>query len=188
MRFGKVFLMTAVGLVAFVAVTGSAEQGGKAPSSSPVVTSSQGCLVDPAVVEDIRSSRVDIEKLKRELDQKQAELAVREQALNEELKRIEEVRDQILGYQKNQERQVQERVAKLVETFENMSPKAASALLETLDEKLAVEAIAQISTQKLAKIMNVMEPQKSSRLTELLAGVARAKTSSESKGSAVATN
>jgi hypothetical protein len=56
-----------------------------------------------------------------------------------------------------------------------MSPKAAAEVLAELDEALAVSAINRMETVKLAKIMNKMEAGKSSRLSEILAGVVRAR-------------
>src|SRR5690606_1884411 len=61
------------------------------------------------------------------------------------------------------------------ETFESMSPKAAAQLLSSLDEGLAVASIELMSTAKLAKIMNIMETSRSSRLSEQMAGVVRAR-------------
>jgi hypothetical protein len=80
-----------------------------------------------------------------------------------------------------------------------MSPKAASAMLSTLDDALAVSAISRMDTLKLAKVMNVMDPSRSSKLSELLTGVVRVKASQAqqqhararntvSDGTAVATN
>jgi len=56
-----------------------------------------------------------------------------------------------------------------VETVEKMSPKNAAKLLASIDERLAVTAMQRINTPTLAKIMNSMEPQKLSQLTELMA-------------------
>ncbi|NDD93403.1 hypothetical protein EBZ37_15145 [bacterium] len=51
-----------------------------------------------------------------------------------------------------------------------MTPKAASQLIATTDERLAVEAMSRMATPKLSKIMNIMEPKRSVRLMELLSG------------------
>jgi hypothetical protein len=44
-----------------------------------------------------------------------------------------------------------------------------------LDDSLAVEVLSKMDTEKVAKIMNLLEPKRSSALAEILAGVARAK-------------
>src|SRR6185437_3882333 len=80
-----------------------------------------------------------------------------------------------------------EKVAKVVATLEGMSPKAAAQMLTDLDDGLAVSAIAQMSTTKLSKVMNALDPKRAARLTELLAGVVRAKNDSASNDAAAAT-
>ena len=51
-----------------------------------------------------------------------------------------------------------------------MSPKAAAAIVGSVDERLAVEAMARLSSAKLGKILAAMEPAKSVPLAEKLAG------------------
>ena len=136
---------------------------------------SKGCLADNLAIDDIKKGREELELKNRDLTARESELKAREVALEEELKKIQDVRDQITLAEGIQKKANEEKVAKLVETFETMSPKAASQLLSNVDENLAVVAMARISTVKLAKIMNLMESTKASKLTELLAGVTRAR-------------
>lgn len=157
--------------------------GTTAPVSAPaaptgaggVVSVSAGCLADPAAVDDLRHRREELDAREKELKAKEAELKARAGALEEELQKIGAVREDVEKIETARKTENSEKVAKLVDTFETMSPKAASALMATLDESLAVAAMTKISTPKLAKIMNSMDPQKSARLSELLAGVVRAK-------------
>ncbi len=158
--------------------------------------SDDGCIVDRTAIEDLRKRREEVEAKAGEIARREAEFAARERALEEQLKKLEEARKDLLAVKALNSKESEEKVAKLVETFETMSPKAASQLIATLDEALAVTAMARMSTPKLAKIMNLMEPERSGRLTELLAGVAlargiasasKAKGASPAKGAAEAT-
>jgi len=160
------------------------------PASSPTEHSeassfgnSDGCLPDANVVADLRRRKEELEQKQKELVAKETELKAKEQALNEEFKKIDLVREDISKVDGARKKENDEKVNKLVETFETMSPKAAALLVASVDESLAVAAMAKMSTPKLAKIMNVMEPKRSSRLTELLAGVVRARIPAQSKGS-----
>lgn len=136
---------------------------------------SASCLVDPSAVADLQKERDAIQEKEKTLAAKEAELKAREQALSDEMKKLDETRAQIAASETQKKLELGEKVAKIVETLQTMSPKAASQLLATLDENLAVAAMNQMDTAKLAKMLNLMEPAKSSRLTELLAGVARSK-------------
>lgn len=151
-------------------------------SPSPIAAQSiqppmknQSCLTDPQAIEDMNKRRNELDSRANEFAAKESELDKREKAINEELGKLKEIRDQIQKLQEMNKKENEGKVAKLVETFETMSPKSAAQVLSQVDEMLAIAAMSRISTQKLGKILSSMEPSRSSRLTELLAGVARAK-------------
>jgi flagellar motility protein MotE (MotC chaperone) len=157
------------------------------PTGRGGITSS-ACLVDPIAADDMNRRRNELDAREKELKSRDAELKARERALEEELQKIAAVREDIEKIEGARKKEGSDKVAKLVETFETMSPKTASALMSTLDESLAVATMSRIATPKLAKILNSMEPRKSARLSELLAGVVRARSAiPASNGAAVAT-
>ncbi len=145
----------------------------------------EGCLVDPLTLDDLKKRSDELDARAKELSVKEAELKAARSAFTEEFKKIQQVRDEVEKTHSLQKKEGEEKVAKLVETFETMSPKASAKLLVSIDEVLAKAVAGKISTTKLAKMMNVMEPEDSTRLTELMAGVARAKKSA-SNGAAEA--
>lgn len=154
----------------------------KAPEKAPeesTFASAQGedatSCVTGAAVDDLNRQRERLEAREKELQAKEAELKAAEAGLKEELKKIEEARAEFGRMEDLKKKENEEKVAKIVETVETMSPKPAAVLVAALDDALAVTAMQRISTPKLAKIMNIMEPGRSSRLTELLAGVVRAR-------------
>ena len=146
------------------------EKDPKLDASNP-----DACLVDQTALEDLKKRRSELEKKNKELAERETELKSRERAVEEQIKKMEEVRDQITKGDDLKKKENQEKIAKIVETIESMSPKAAANLIASIDETLAIAAITQVSTPKLAKMMNIMEPARAFRLTELLAGVTRAK-------------
>ena len=133
-----------------------------------------GCLLSESALEDLKQRRLELDAREHALATQETELKAGKAALEEELKKISSVRDAIVKLQTLHKKDQEEKVAKLVEAFETMSPKASSQLLSGVDEVLAVEAMGKISTQKLAKIMNVMETRALTRLTERMAGVTQA--------------
>lgn len=148
------------------------------PNESPNQTvltehKAEGCIADSAAIEDLQMRRQEIETKLKEIATKEAELQARENAVGEELKKIQNIRDDIKKSNVLKAKENDEKVSKLVETFETMSPKAAAEMLATMDESLAVAAVGRISTQRLAKIMNLMKAGDSTRLSENLVGVAR---------------
>lgn len=135
------------------------------------------CLTSEAAVEDIRHVQEDLEKKQKELRIREADLVTRENAISEELKKLEQARASILKIQQEQTKESEDKRAKLIEMFLAMSPKAAAKVLSTLDNSLAVSVMYQMDTPRLAKIMNLLEPKRSTELSELLVGLARAKDS-----------
>ena len=151
------------------AAGGHAEAG--AAQGPAARTESSACLVDASNVEDLKKRREELEQRQKALVAREAEFAAKERALKEELKRLENVRDEIAKGGASRKKEAEEKIAKLVETLENMSPKSGAQLLAGIDETLAVSAMSRLSTLKLAKVLSSMEPVRSARLTELLGGV-----------------
>lgn len=137
---------------------------------------STGCLTDEASIKDFQDVKRELAKREQELKHREDEIAAKERALEDELKKLEETRDEIKQVQLLGDSKKEEKISKLVETFESMSPKAAAAIVGTIDERLAVEAMSRLSSAKLGKILAAMDPAKSGNLAEKLAGVVRAKT------------
>jgi len=137
------------------------------------MTSRKNCLVDESAIEDIKSKKEELLNKEKELELKIAEITAREKALVEELKKIENIRDEIKQINTTKIQKNEEKVAKLVETLESMSPKAAASIVANIEESLAVEAMARLSSLKLSKVLAAIEPKKSSQLAEALVGVAR---------------
>lgn len=159
-------------------------------AAAPMITiakTADGCLADAATLEDLQRHRGEIEARKKELDAREAEFKARELALGEQIKSLAVTRDEIEKIEQVRKGEGEAKVAKLVETVESMNPKASAILLAALDEGLATATMSRLSTAKLAKVMNVMDPVRSTRLSELLAGVARARTRTVAPAAAVAT-
>lgn len=159
-------------------------------AAAPMVTiakTADGCLADTATLEDLRRHKTEIDARQKELNAREAELKAREQALDERIKSIAAMRDEMDKIEQARKGEGEAKVAKLVETVESMNPKASAILLASLDESLATATMSRLSTAKLAKVMNVMDPVRSTRLSELLAGVARAKTRIVAPATTVAT-
>ena len=135
----------------------------------------QGCLTDEVALQDVKAARAELEKLKRDLDKRESELNARAKAVSEELAKLEGLQKDLKTAQGASSAKDEEKIAKLVETFESMSPKSAAAILATLDRSLAVSAMNKVSAQKLGKILSAMPTNKSTELTEALAGVVPAK-------------
>ncbi len=135
-----------------------------APAETPKSTRKSGCLIDEASIADIQDLKRDLAKRETELKRREAEINAKENAIADELKKIDVIRDEIKQANALTDSKGEEKVGKLVETFETMSPKAAAAIIASLDERLAVEAMGRVSSAKLGKILGALDPAKSATI------------------------
>ncbi len=121
--------------------------------------------------EDIKKTKEDLQAKQKKLDERELEIKAREKAVNDELKKLEALRDDLTKTYEQKQNAKNEKVAKLIQTYLTMSPKSVAKVIGTLDNDLAVAVMSQMETQSLGKIMNLMDPKRSSELSELMAGV-----------------
>lgn len=133
------------------------------------------CLSDPIVLDELKKRREALETREKELEKREVELTSKSKAIEEELSKMQGIRDEITQIDQSRAKENEERVSKLIETLQMMSPKPAAKLVSTLDEGLAVATLSRMDNAKLAKLLALMEPDKASRLSELMAGVVRAR-------------
>lgn len=154
-----------------------ADVNGAAPAvkfSAPSPTT-ESCLVDPMAIEDLKRKADDLAKRSQDLDAREKELRAKESALQDEVSKLKELRDEIAQLDETKRKLDAGKVGKVVETVQGMSPRAAAKMMGELDDALAVSAAEQMDSMKLGKILAAMDSSKSARITELMAGVVRAK-------------
>lgn len=134
------------------------------------------CLINRKALNDVKRRQKQLDEKEKELDQRLSEVEGREKVLAEEFTKLEAIRKEILAIDAENIAKREEKVSKLVETFESMSPKKVAAVLSTVSEDMAVDAMFRIETARLAKIMNAMNPKKSAELSQLMATGRRLKT------------
>ena len=134
-------------------------------------SSSNACLVSEKALQDLNQRRDELAAKAKELEVREKELEAKNQALQGELAKFDEAKKQVLQAKDQVSALNEEKIARLVETFEAMSPKSAAAVIGGLDQGLAIAAMSRMSTLKLSKVIAAMEPALSSRLTDALGGI-----------------
>jgi flagellar motility protein MotE (MotC chaperone) len=126
---------------------------------------------DSLILKDLAVLKLKLEERSKQLESRENELNAREKMLEEQMKELKRIRDEIERLNSSAKTQDESKISKIVETLEKMSPKAGAAVLSVIDESLAVEVYGRISSDKLAKILAQLDPEKASRLGERYAGV-----------------
>jgi len=145
------------------------EEAAKPEADAKAISSEPSCIPSQALA-DMNQRRKALDEREAALQSRDQELAAREKAIEERIKQLQAFRDEASKMDVAKRKEFEEKIARTVELLESMNPKAASQLVASSDEHLAVEAMSRMATAKLSKIMNIMEPKRSVRLMELLAG------------------
>jgi flagellar motility protein MotE (MotC chaperone) len=118
-----------------------------------------------------------LEDRKHELDDREAEMARLEEELQQQkvmledkIKQLEKIRQNIGAVLKEKTVSDSEKVDRLVEFYSNMKPQNAAKVFEELNENLAVEVLTRIKKKNAADIMNLIKADKAQRLSEKFAG------------------
>lgn len=142
--------------------TGAAVEEGKQNSEDR-------CLASEEIIKDIEAREAAIKQKETQFAEREKEIEAQKVALKEEMAKLETMRAEIQGIRGRELAANEEKVNKLIETFEGMSPKSAAAVLAKVDEELAVTALSRLSTVKAGKILGQLDPVKSSQLSEMIA-------------------
>lgn len=132
----------------------------------------------PAAIEARLSDQLlqELEKKRRELDQRETELR-REESRLQELradikKRIDTLTEIETRIQKALEKTAStkdDRMEHLVRAYTAMAPDAAAQLINSLDIGLAVQILRNMQVKRAGAILAVVQPERAARISELLA-------------------
>ncbi len=126
------------------------------------------CLASEEIIRDIEARENAIKLKEAQFQERENEIAAEKNAIKDDLARLELIRNEIQGIKGKALAEHEEKVNRLVETFESMSPKSAALVIAKVDEDLAVTALSKVSTAKAAKILAAMDATKSSHLSEMI--------------------
>ena len=106
----------------------SSEQSGVAAAGDASVETKDAqtdaaCLAGSATLEDLRAQRAKLSEREKELNAKEAELTALKAGIQEEFEKLEATRSDIAKLEEIGKKENEEKVAKIVETLETMSPK-----------------------------------------------------------------
>ena len=127
------------------------------------------CLASEEIIRDLEAREKVLKEKETSIAEREKDIEAQKTALKEELTKLETTRAEIQGIRGKDLAEHEEKINKLIEAFESMSPKSAAAVISKVDEELAVTALSRLTTTKAGKILAVMDPVKSSHLSELIA-------------------
>ncbi len=104
-----------------------------------------------------------------ELSRKEQQLRTLETELDDKLERMKLLENRLRLMIKDAEETKDAKFRHLVDVLSNMKAKQAAAVLETLDQKIAVRVLAGMRGRQAGEILTFVKPEKAAHLTEALA-------------------
>ena len=127
------------------------------------------CLASEELIKDLEEREQKLKDKEIALTEREKEVAEQTKAVKEEVAKLETNRVQLQGIHAKEMAEREEKVSKLIETFESMSPKTAAQVIAGLDDELAVTALSRLTSVKAGKILGNMNAAKSAKLSEMMA-------------------
>lgn len=121
------------------------------------------------VLQSLSKRRDELDRRERELDQRQALLDAAGQEIDRKVGELSSMRkklEELLGQQQTAE---DDRIKSLVKIYENMKPKEAAKIFDTLDIDVLMTVITKMSERKTSPILASMDPEKAKTVTIRLA-------------------
>ncbi len=156
---GNVFVAQVVGAQKAMAQTPAPSQA--APASQPAPQASQSALPSLTDIQELNTR-------KEELDRKEQALKRLEADLNKRLADLNQIESQLKEAIKSAQEAKDKQLKHLIDVYTNMKAKQAAAVLETLDEDIAVKILAGMKGRQAGEILTNVSAKKAAVLSEKL--------------------
>jgi flagellar motility protein MotE (MotC chaperone) len=139
------------------------------PASAPVVPSPSFSASEVEVLQALSGRRDELDKREKTLAEREALLNAAAQEVDRkvsELNKLKANMESLLGQQQKAE---DGRIESLVKIYENMKPKEAARIFDTLDMNILLDVIGRMNERKSSPILAAMSPEKAKDVTIKLA-------------------
>ncbi len=127
--------------------------------------SDQSYAGDKALLDAIGRRQAELDAREEEIKAREERLKVLKKDIEDKLAEISKARGEMEDLSKKIKEKDSERLNKVVKIYESMSPEEAAPRMERLDEETAVSVLASMNPKKAAKIIAVMDVDKAARLS-----------------------
>lgn len=125
--------------------------------------------VQEDLYKDLARRREELDGRERELATRQALLEAGEREVDQKLRELTSLRNQIEGMMKKQTDEEKTRVESLVKIYEAMKPKDAARIFDSLDMDVLIQVMTSMSERKSAPIIAEMSADRARAVTVLMA-------------------
>ncbi len=124
---------------------------------------------NPALINLIESKRAELAEQEARLAQERRDLEALRKEINQRIAELKKVQNALSLLVKEEQTQRRKRILQLVKVLSNMRGPQAAAVVEKLDDQMAVEIISLMQSRKAGALMANLKPDQAARISELLA-------------------
>lgn len=121
------------------------------------------------VLQSLSKRRDELDAREKAIAQKEALLQAAEQEVDHKIAELNKLKGEIEDLLGKQQTMENDRIESLVKIYENMKPKEAATIFNTLDMTVLLNVISHMNERKVAPIIAAMDPQKARIVTIRLA-------------------
>ncbi|MGJ3523222.1 MotE family protein [Nitratidesulfovibrio sp. D1] len=147
--------------------TAWAAEAQPAPAAVPPATPASPAAAGTGAAAS-QPSRDDLNRRQEDLNRREQELKSLEQQIDAKLAQMQDLEARIQTMLKDAQGMKDEKLRHLVDVYTNMKAKQAAAVLETLDEKIAVRILAGMRGRQAGEILTYVQAEKAAKLSEAL--------------------
>lgn len=119
--------------------------------------------------EDLKKRRKALEEKEKQLATREALLKAGERELDQKYRELTVLKKEIEGLLQKQSEEEQGRIKSLVTIYENMKPKEAARVFDTLDMDVLVSILSRMAERKASPVLAEMNPERARAVTIILA-------------------
>ena len=124
---------------------------------------------DPQVIALIEQKREEIKLEEERLAQQKADLQRLKEEVDKRIAEYKKVQVALEELVKTEQKKRRERIMQLVKVLSNMRPESAAAVVEKLDDQMAVDIFKLMQSRMAGKVMGNLKPRQAARISEMLA-------------------
>lgn len=121
------------------------------------------------VLQKLSERRESLESRERDISLREQMIAAAESRLDKKIEEMKALQASMEGMLKTIDEQDERKMRSLVKIYENMKPKEAAKIFNELDLPVLLGVLTYMKEQKIAAIMEVMDPMKAKELTDAIA-------------------
>jgi len=149
-----------------------ATTGGLAPEDARLLEQlRQQDVRERSLFEVLEKRRTELDERERRLEKESEQLLLLRASLEEKIAELKSLQTQVDEMLKRAETQKSRELKNLVGVYESMKPQEAAEILQQMDEPMALQIVAGMSTESVSKILATMDKVKAAEFSKRLVTV-----------------